>query len=519
MGLVYKARDPKIDRTVAIKTIFISDRDPDLARSYRDRFFIEAKAAGRLSHPGIVAVYDMGEEPDTHEPFIVMEYVQGQSLERMLALSPGGLPETQVLHIIRQVADALDYAHSLGVVHRDIKPANILITDTGCAKVADFGVATLQEDSSRDSLSFGTPAFMSPEQFTGAETDGRSDLFSLGAVLYTALAGYRPFQGSGNTTVSFKVVNRDPVPVFAFRPTVSEGVDYVIQRAIAKDPYDRYQSGAEISDDLGDLIAGKRPRSSGPSTIDSQNFTFLEAIAPRAKVDLTKVTILAAPQHLPSASQAERQPYRRGRKMILATCALAELAVGVILIRDAAFSAATPAPPAVHMQPPAPPAVEISHVRTRARVTPAKSKPDVELEETAGEDIQPATLPEQNVCSVDVQVEHPFKQGYMSIWADDELISEFPLFGSPKSRLGIFRTYSSDDSTILQIPAGIHDLKIEVRSQEDGFLNSQTLTSDFVAATAKILRVRVNKRERSMQVSVVDPLPSITSSSGSHPAK
>ncbi|MFZ0300535.1 MAG: serine/threonine-protein kinase, partial [Candidatus Sulfotelmatobacter sp.] len=236
MGIVYKARDPKINRVVAVKTISLAGQPPEEELEYRGRFFREAEAAGRLSHPGIVTIFDVGEEPETHAPYIVMEFVAGQSLDKvLLARDDNKLSPEAALQVTLELAEALDCAHGQGVVHRDLKPANILVTEDGHVKIADFGVAKLNvANQTSAGRVFGTPAYMSPEQLGGQAVDGRSDLFSLGVVLYTVLTGYRPFQGNSALTVAFKVVNRDPVPATVLDTELSPGLDYIITRAIAK---------------------------------------------------------------------------------------------------------------------------------------------------------------------------------------------------------------------------------------------------------------------------------------------
>src|SRR6204780_3421636 len=262
MGVVYKARDPKINRVVAVKTVSLAGQSADDELEYRERFFREAEAAGRLSHPGIVTIFDVGEEPETHAPYIVMEFVAGQSLDKvLLARNDNKLPPEVALQVALELAEALDCAHGQGVVHRDLKPANILVTDEGHAKIADFGIAKLNlATQTLAGRALGTPAYMSPEQLSGESVDGRSDLFSLGVVLYTILTGYRPFQGNSAATVSFKVVNRDPVPATVFDTDLPHGLDYIIGRAMAKDPAQRYQRGMEMASDIQALREGRDPR-------------------------------------------------------------------------------------------------------------------------------------------------------------------------------------------------------------------------------------------------------------------
>ena len=254
MGIVYKARDPKIDRFVAVKTISLLDANLDEALDYRERFFQEAQAVGRLVHPGIVTVFDVGEEPDTRTPYIVMEFVDGVSLREFLEEKGGKLPLNTALQLAEELAEALDCAHGQGIVHRDMKPANILVTTSGSAKITDFGIAQL--DLSHLTLPghvLGTPAYMSPEQLSGEKVDGRSDLFSLGVILYSMISGYRPFQGNSVTTVCFKLANHDPLPPSALDPDLPPGVDKVISRAMAKSPADRYQRGLEFALDVREL--------------------------------------------------------------------------------------------------------------------------------------------------------------------------------------------------------------------------------------------------------------------------
>lgn len=229
MGVVYKARDPKINRVVAVKTISLAGQPADEEQEYRERFYREAEAAGRLSHPGIVTIFDVGEEPETRAPYIVMEFVGGQSLDKLLSAQDRKLPLETALQLTHELAEALDCAHGQGVVHRDLKPANILLTEDGRAKIADFGVAKLNlANHTLAGRALGTPAYMSPEQLNGEAVDGRSDLFSLGVVLYTILTGYRPFQGNSALTVSYKVVNRDPIPATVLDTELPPALDYII---------------------------------------------------------------------------------------------------------------------------------------------------------------------------------------------------------------------------------------------------------------------------------------------------
>src|SRR6266567_4035272 len=182
MGVVYKARDPQIDRVVAVKTVSLWGQEPEEETEFRMRFLNEAQAAGRLHHAGIVAIFDVGESLENHDPYIVLEYVAGESLNRILSRERKLSPD-KALQLAEQIAEALDYAHGQGVIHRDIKPANILVTEDGHAKIADFGIAKLNlAHFTLPGRVLGTPAYMAPEQLCGEGVDGRSDLFSLGVI-------------------------------------------------------------------------------------------------------------------------------------------------------------------------------------------------------------------------------------------------------------------------------------------------------------------------------------------------
>jgi serine/threonine-protein kinase len=249
MGVVYKARDPQIGRLVAIKMILTGSVPPQHLDAYKKRFFREAQTAGLLSHPGIVTIYDLGEHESGQDKILAPEFEGGEA-ERM--------PLQTTLDIIIQLCDALDCAHTRGVIHRDIKPANILYTTDGKAKLADFGIAKLEGSQlTQTGTIMGTPAFMSPEQFSGAAVDQRSDIFSLGAVLYLMVTGETPFPGNTITAVIFKLLHSDPVPARQLNTTLPTDIDAVLTRCLAKKAEDRYTTAMELAADLKAIRAGR----------------------------------------------------------------------------------------------------------------------------------------------------------------------------------------------------------------------------------------------------------------------
>jgi serine/threonine protein kinase len=248
MGTVYLGRDPVIGRTVAIKTLPLSEEFESTQLSeVRRRFFQEAETAGRLSHPNIVTIYDVGEEHDL--AYIAMDYISGDSLDRHIRPEEL-LPLAEVFAIGIQVAEALDYAHSQKVVHRDVKPGNILFNrDTGQLKVTDFGIACLTDNSkTRTGTVLGSPFYMSPEQIAGKKVDGRSDLFSLGVTLYQLFSGHLPFEGDSLTNLMYQITNEKPKGIRKVRAELPTCLTRVINKALEKDPAKRFPSGQAMSE-------------------------------------------------------------------------------------------------------------------------------------------------------------------------------------------------------------------------------------------------------------------------------
>jgi len=266
MGLVYRAEDPALGRTVALKTIGLSDDEPE-REEYRKRFVMEGKAAGRLTHPHIVTVYDFGEEKDI--AYMAMELLNGTELRtRMLE---GPIPLVESVDIAGQVADGLGFAHEHGVVHRDIKPGNIMLVGRGQAKIMDFGIARMRASDHKTSTGvvLGTPKYMSPEQVAGQPVDHRSDIFSLGIVLYEMLTRTPPFSGEDSTQVMHKIATAEPTAPSRINPEVPSLLDFVLARALKKDPAVRYQDAYEMAADLRSCLAELRGRARATAREDN----------------------------------------------------------------------------------------------------------------------------------------------------------------------------------------------------------------------------------------------------------
>lgn len=253
MGTVYRGIDPAINRPVALKTIrldFVSD--PEEMAELRERLHREAHAAGKLSHPSIVTIYDVGSEGTLQ--YIAMEYLEGRTLEDMIKKKTR-FNYRIIAQMISQICSALDYAHSQGIVHRDIKPANIMVLNDYRVKVMDFGIARVDSNSmTKTGIAMGTPNYISPEQLQGKEIDRRADLFSLGVVMYEMLLGRRPFKGENLTSLIYSILNHEPEKPSNVKPQIPLLFDHIISKALKKDRSQRYQKASEIMTDLQDFV-------------------------------------------------------------------------------------------------------------------------------------------------------------------------------------------------------------------------------------------------------------------------
>jgi len=369
MGIVYEGFDPAIERIVAIKTILPSQLNGAQYAEVMARFKREAQAAGRLSHQGIVAIYDYGEEvPEelndeeatmmapkadasakpaesraSRVAYIAMEFVKGRELRDFFEKGER-FKQDDIVRIMDEILDALDHAHSHGVVHRDMKPANLIMLENGRIKIADFGIARVEESElTQTGMVLGTPSYMSPEQFMGHPVDGRSDLFSCGVILYQLLTGEKPFTGESTTTIMYKVLREEPVPPSQINMSVAPALDAVMRKALAKSPNERFQSGREFAQALKQAVAA-------PSSVAA-------AAAP----------VAAAPvEQTPSAN-----------KKGIPSAAWAAVAASFVVVAVGGYvffgsKAAAPAPQAAAQAPSAPPQVVATAAPASAPPAPAE---------------------------------------------------------------------------------------------------------------------------------------------------
>ena len=313
MGIVYRAEDPFIHRSVAVKVLHATPgMTPQQIRIAHERFRREAQTAGSIDHPNIVRIFDVGEEVESGDMYIVMEYLSGPSLEKLL--SDDVLPLTRAAEIIGQLASGLDAAHSRGIIHRDIKPSNILLNDEGTAKLADFGITQVASSSlTQDTRALGTPAYMSPEQVQGKSLDRRADLFSLGVVSYEILAGKRPFEGPDAVSIAYAITQSEPLPISVANPQLPRALDGVIERMLAKNPTERFATGREFHAALAACLpdAGV-PRPSTPANAPSLRTVVLAGLSGLAALILIGVLMFSRGE--PSPPEAATPPSRTETK-------------------------------------------------------------------------------------------------------------------------------------------------------------------------------------------------------------
>ena len=526
MGVVYKARDPKIDRFVALKTISLLGADVNQELEYRERFFQEAHAVGRLIHPGIVTVFDVGEEPEGRIPYIVMEYVSGLSLGELLVARGGKLPVNTSLQLLQELAEAVDYAHTNGVVHRDIKPANVLVTTTGHAKITDFGIAQLNlAHLTLPGHAFGTPAYMSPEQLRGDRVDGRSDLFSLGVILYNMVSGHRPFQGNSIATVCFKLANHNPVPPSALSPDLPAALDAVIARAIAKDPAERYQRGLEFALDLREL----RERgmslvscASGPRS-RVQDWTVLPPLTLAAAIGKKRQQKLISIPVVPKLTCLPRMARILGAVLILllgllswnrwswsakvrSTKAAASSAPDVTMKRGDFHPQASDSESASKPQ-------RAASAKVRSTKAAASSAPDVTMKradfhpQASDSESAPKVRPAASAPAIAlasstlaIRIDHRFADGRISVRVDDELAFSHSLQAKKEAHLIVFRRSQGHESGAVRVAVGEHRLRVHVQSQAEAYDQSKSVLANFTEGQETTLQISFRGQQKQMQV-------------------
>ena len=551
MGVVYKASDPTIGRLVAIKVLSLGTVQEEGVPDARETFMREARAAGRLSHPGIVTIHDALEDPESGSGYIVMEFVPGRTLESMLA-SGASLTIEQSLGIIHQIAEALDYAHQQQVIHRDLKPANIILTVDGRAKIMDFGIAKImaREGTWPGGPVMGTPSYMSPEQVTGTEVDARSDLFSVGIIAYFLLTGQKPFAGEADG-VMFKIAYEDPVLPSRVNPKLGEDHDYLLLRCLAKDRDKRYARAQEILDDLDDIESGQAPRSranfpveqlhtgeptmvggkpivaamAGAGTASGKESTWLAVAGLIAIILIALVAVGVRARHrmTPSASSGAAQtisgspspaPQTPGTGPAPADVSPAASPPGEptteTALSDQPKQELAPAPgdgaPNADQTTRPPHRVAKKPVNAIPPANPAQPLPMPTVAETqptqpplASPQVltpQPALDPNLGGRAVQIVCHHQLKQATLTVSTGTQSLLQWPLKGIKKGGfLGIKGGYAGTLSRSLKIPAGAHELSVHVVSSDGSVDLSQAISAMPPVGASATLQVSVSANQ------------------------
>ncbi len=512
MGAVYRARDPQIGRTVAIKVILTANLSAADLESYKQRFRREAQAAGQMSHAGIVTIHDIAED-ETGQPFLVMEFIEGVTLDKMIeqaGATSERISHAKALDIGVQVARALDYAHQRGVIHRDVKPANILVTADGIAKIADFGIAKIAGTQlTQTGNVLGTPAFMSPEQFSGAAIDARSDLFSLGAMLYWMCTGEKPFAGDTLTAVSFKIVFSDPIPARQLNPALPDGVDTVFGRCLAKNPEQRYATCRELAADLDALRAGRAiaatPLPVGERTtmqpaqvIAAEPLAGTPAVPVPAERTVANVAAIAEektvllPRRPPAATAAEGGKKRRLVFAAIAALLLLSAAVGGYYY----FSDSQPireSPKSTRSEAASPPAASAAE--------PVRA-PDPPPEERAAEPASRGKAKGRQrrspitswfsgpLATLKLDCQHNFRSATLQILSGENTVYETTLRGQEQG-LGGLKIYQGRLQISVELPAGQHVLRVRVSG--GGYEAEEEIGGRFPEGGSKTLLIEFGK--------------------------
>lgn len=453
VGEVWSAEDPQIGRRVAVKLLKIPEGLSAARRKHwESRFLLEARAAGRLSHPGIVSIHDVGTASDGR-PFIVMELVDGETLDaaRSRPIPP---PFEQVVNWTIQIAEALDAAHAKGVVHRDVKPANLLVGSDGRARIADFGIARVAESElTREGTFMGSPAFAAPEQIRGDKVDGRADLFSLGAVFYLLATGKRPFEGENLPAIAYAVCHAEPERPSSINAKIGPDFEAVILRALAKDPEARFATGEELA---RALRAANDPEPVERTVVDAPAVDPVESqaasLASAAAVGAVRLSRrLAADARRRSKEAAawtrEKAPGMRER-------------VAALVSKIPSFN----------------PKIVFGLLGTlvvailfaRLEISPARS------ERGGGIGDKLRAIAAGRSAAVNVVVDHGLENGILEIASGGESLLRRPLQAPERTFLGVWSYRSGDETARIRLRSGAHELTVSVAGP-DGLSLSKTL--------------------------------------------
>jgi len=475
MGVVYLADDPVLGRPVALKTIRLAFLTAESEReSFEKRFFGEARVAAGLAHPGIVVVHDVGRDPDSGILYIALEYLPGSTLAEA-TVEGAPLPWRDALRITARLARALHHAHAAGVIHRDVKPANVMLLPSGDVKVMDFGIAKVpQQELTAAGQFFGTPLYMSPEQARGEAVDGRSDLFALGAIAYRLLTGRPAFGAETVTAILSRVLSENPLAPSAVTPGVPEQADYVVGRALAKPPADRYPDGETMAQDIDDVLEGRVPRHRAAWSRTRAGESTRVSARDRSE-DSPLAALVATPTPAPAARAVPAAPARpaaraappAGEPAGLKRTALAVGAVLLVLAGALAFLA----------------------VRKPSRAVPAA--PDRPAVSRPAPVTAPAVTADDagDPGKLAIDFDHHLRSGTLRVWIDDEPVLDQGFGARVTKKILSLRIRRGSVDQVLEVKPGRREVKVQV--QWDGNTRTDVAIATFKPGVTRTLEVRI----------------------------
>jgi len=527
MGVVYEAHDPALGRTVALKTIQVPLAASAAEREeYERRFLAEARIAARLTHSGIVVVHDVARDAEHDILYIALEHLHGRTLAEVAAEHT--LDWREALRMVGRVAAALHYAHAQGVVHRDIKPANIMVLESGEPKIMDFGIAKLEAvQITSAGQFFGTPLFMSPEQALGQPVDARTDLFSLGSVAYLLLSGRPPFEADSVPGILTRVAYQPPKPLREVAPGVPPDVEYLVARAMAKDPAARYPDGRAMADDAEDILAGRPPRHREAWTAPALG---MGTVASRSAIELPELSLEAAATPRPRRGRwrttarliallgavsalyfylhpADWQFWRRAvaeaRRSRIAEEVRGWWARVVVEppadLPAPAIAPTRPAPPPVTAPDTPSPAAEVS-AEPRLASPPAESPPprdDAQRKADAREATPADAAPSAHAHTaeapgrLDIEFEHHLRHGNLQVWVDDVGVVDEDFDGRVTRKILAIELYKGVVQQQLTLSPGPHEVRVQVRWDDN--VKAARISGRFRPGASRRLEVQVGR--------------------------
>jgi hypothetical protein len=508
MGVVYEAHDPALTRTVALKTINPSFAgSPEDREAFERRFETEARAAGRLSHPNIVVVHDVGRDDDTGILFIALERLQGEPLSAVITRGER-LPWREVLDIGCQVAGALDHLHSEGVVHRDIKPGNIMRLppvsgrEFRPVKLMDFGIAKV--DTAQLTAAgqiFGTPLYMAPEQATKETVDARCDIFSLGAVLYALLTGREAFAAENVMATLQRVTTEDPIPPSAIDRGIPQDVDHVLARCLAKDPSHRYLDARALADDLADVLEGRPPRHRGGWTSPPRPEA-ATAAGPLESLLGTLASTLTVDPVLKEASRTRVSggPGARPRSRWREPGLWADVAVVGVVMAVAAWVLFRPGgfgerEARADQEPPGAP---VAAVASTTPAEPAPSAAPTPVATPAAARATPRPAPKPAPARIVVDFRHPLRRGTLRIDMNGKRVLERTVRGGVDKNLLVVKTHEGVHTELLELPAGRHIFDVEVEWDDD--VKRASIAALFHSGETYRLKIRMGRLRKDLSL-------------------